>query len=77
MISGWDNGWPDWRDDGRRVLVETLGGTQIECKLTYDDFASDGEGDEWPVWFGVDDQGNKVDFVGAEHWRFVDVEGNK
>lgn len=65
----WNSGWPDWKDAGRRVVVERAG-VLAEGILSVEDFGYDGQ-DEYPIWGCTANDGSLIDFAGADHWRFV------
>lgn len=65
----WREDVPDWQDSSRRVVVQ-LGGVQLEGVLWCADVGFTGE-DEFPIWECIADDGTKLDFVGADRWRFV------
>jgi hypothetical protein len=65
----WNDGWPGWRDAGRRVIFESSDGSTSVGTLVVTDVGFDGES-EYPIW-GCSES-DTLDFSGAERWRFAD-----
>lgn len=65
----WDRGYPSWGDIGKRVEILLANGQIIEGTLTCEDWADDGEGEEFPI-FGVDTGTETISFTDHEEWRF-------
>lgn len=45
----WNDEFPVWQDDGKKVTARTPT-VELTGTLYYEDFDSDGEGNEWPLW---------------------------
>ena len=67
----WEDGWPDWCDDGRQVEI-TQDGFATQGTLTFDEWASDGEGNECPIWELKLSTGAVVSFCMHDKWRFLE-----
>lgn len=67
----WNEGWPDWCDQGRKVVIEWGNGLRAEGKLEVDDWFPDGEGDEIPVWVVVTESGDRHSFASSDRWEFL------
>jgi hypothetical protein len=67
----WNDAWPGWQDTGKRVEIEHDDGSTASGKLEVDDFFSDGEGEEIPVFIIIADDGTKHSFADNDRWRFT------
>lgn len=45
----WNDEFPVWQDDGKKISVRTPT-VELTGTLYYEDFDSDEEGNEWPLW---------------------------
>jgi hypothetical protein len=61
--------WPGWSDAGRLVEIEMEDGQTLQGTLEVDDFFTDGEGDEVPVFIIRTSDGAKHSFVDHKRWR--------
>lgn len=62
---------PDWRDDGRRIVLRLASGRTVRGTLRLDDALADEDGDEFPIWKVVLDDGVAMPWTEAEEWRFA------
>jgi hypothetical protein len=63
--------WPDWKDAGRRIAIRLEDGQEFEGELYLEDFAHDGQGEEYPIWGLVLADGTRRTFVDNYEWRFL------
>ena len=69
VINKWDDGYPDWKDSGRLVTI-LIDGKETTGVLCYDDWVSDGDGDEFPLWLVRVPGAPYECFAAADKWRF-------
>lgn len=67
----WRTDSPDWKDDGKLLNLLAESGSTITGKLCYDDFASDGEGEEYPIWNVRFDNGEESSLWDFKGWSFA------
>lgn len=60
--------WPDWKDVGRKVEAEVKGA--MVCGTLEAEEIWTGE-DEVPLFTILTSDGNEVNFVDAERWRYL------
>lgn len=68
---GWIDGWPSWKDSGRRVVLRMPDGSLLSGMLSADDVGFDGE-DDYPIFFVHCDDGQAVSFASHDEWKFAE-----
>ncbi|WP_455852703.1 hypothetical protein [Pantoea endophytica] len=64
----WTDNLPDWQDDGKSITAIS-DSSEVSGVLYYDDFGSDGEGNEWPIWRIKIDSGETKSLFDFDKWK--------
>lgn len=67
----WSTEYPSWGDADRKVKARS-GDSELTGTLYYDDWDSDDEGNEWPLWRIRTDSGESQSLFAFDEWMFID-----